>query len=281
MLLRVPIVILLVLAGAQAQDPQQILKRAIERQGALPEGGVKELHLSFNGQVSQKDEEHHIRRHYWYRAADRSFRIKTQSRAARKESTDRGVFGKDFWECGAKGGVVHLSKANLNHRKVIQSIRKDRSEFERIMNMVLLSRLKDAKLTMARKNPVKILKDHPFEENHILGADRNAHSYWVIDVERKDRPRMRVYVHSRDFKVCKAVQFDVDEPGRPIYWYYFGPYFKRPDGLTLPRYFTVHTSVPRDEKTRRATAFARGEIQLKINDGSADTALKPASACKG
>ena len=89
MLSRVLIMILSVLAGAQAQDPKQIFLRAVERQGSLPEDGVKNLHLSFNGQINQKKEEHHVLRHYWYRVGDRSFRIKTQSRAARKEKSTR------------------------------------------------------------------------------------------------------------------------------------------------------------------------------------------------
>jgi hypothetical protein len=263
-------------APAEAGPPNaaDILRRAVARQGA-DKLKLGDIHINFQGQIRQEKEEHAVERDYWYRASDRSFRVRTRSKATVRESTDRGILGRDYWEV-RKSGIQPLHKGNKTHRKVIKTIRKERSDFERILSMVLLPRLQKAKVTLGRPEPVLIEEDEPWNARWILGEERLKERYWVIDIRQKERPRLRLYIHTRDLTVRKAVQFHAKNAAQPVYWYYFGPYeVQKGSGLTLPLYFTVHTAVPRDTRSRKAGSFARGRIQVALNGGIGDPVLRP------
>ena len=262
-------------AQAAAPDPAAILSQAIARQGAGRQAEVDDIHINFRGQITQEQEEHGIARDYWYRAQDRSFRVRTQSLASSREKTDRGVLGEAFWE-RRKGAVQPLRQGNTTHRKIIETISKERSDFERMLGFVLLSRLKQAVVTLGAPQPVTIPDDQPFNAGSILGRQRDTEKYWVLDVRRKQRPRLRIFLRKSDLTVRKAIQYKADNPAQPVYFYYFGPYRQRDDGLTVPRYFTIHTARPTDTKSKKATGFARGMLELELNRGLGDPVLRPA-----
>ena len=259
--------------GAAPNGPA-ILRQAIARQGARGQADLDDIHINFRGQITRKKETHGIERNYWYRAKDRSFRVRTRSLATSRENTDRGVLGREYWE-RRKSRIQRLHKGNRTHQKIIKTIREERTDFERILGFVLLSRLKNAAVTLGAPRPVTIPADQPFNARSILGPNRDAERYWVLDVRRKQRPRLRLFIRTSDLTVRKAVQYHPDNEAQPVFYYYFGPYKKRDDGLTVPRYFTVHTALPTDAKSKKSTGFARGMIELALNGGLEDPVLRP------
>ena len=135
--------------------------------------------------------------------------------------------------------------------------------------MVILSRLqKDekTKLTLASRTPVILPRDTPHEALAILGANRQAVTYWVLDVEREGDPRIRLYVRTDDGTVRKAVEFDRKDPKRIYNVYYFGPFNNRnARNMNLPQYFSMHYRVPTNEKERDKTTIAYGRLGVVIN----------------
>jgi len=82
----------------EAPAAKEIFRKAVEAQGKLTPDQVKDVTLTFTGEVHDKGEVHTIERTYRFRAGDRSFRVHTASGAVDK-STDRGVLGADgYWE---------------------------------------------------------------------------------------------------------------------------------------------------------------------------------------
>jgi hypothetical protein len=262
---------LLALPTARAEDARSILGKAIAAQGGLKRADVADLQLSFRGQLVQKGQDNGAQRDYYYRAKDRAFRILTVANAASSERSERGVLGKSYWERDGKN-VVTLSRGNIDHREVITAIREDRRQFERILKMVLLTRLESADVKLLGP-PQRLEADSPDSATSILGdaEARKKRLYHLLEVDRKNEARLVLFVRTDDFSVRKAVQYSKADPTRAEYWYYFGPYRKRPDGMTLPIYFNIHKALPIDAKTRKASRYVRGTITLKLNPGLADS----------
>jgi hypothetical protein len=274
--------LLSVLFGLQApQGPtaREVFEKALARQGGVRPEQIADVALKFRGQITEEGT-HTITREYWYRARDRSFRVRTRAEARRSSKSERGVLGRDaFWERG-RSGIVTLSRGNREHRRSIETIDKDRAEFERILRLVLLTRLDtdDVRIGLASAEPVPLVDDLPFEARSILGKEREAVRYFVLRVERKDEAPFLLYVHTEDFTVRKAVLYPKERPEPPAWHYYFGPFTKNEQalGLTLPQYFSVHEGRPKDTKTRDATVKIRGELAIRLNGDLADTDFKPA-----
>ena len=153
------------------------------------------------------------------------------------------------------------------------------ADFERILRMVLLSRLLDgrSRVTLAEPTPVRLETDEPREANSILGRDRAEHCYHVIDVEREGEARLRLFVHTGDSTVRKAIQFDADDPGNPRWHYYFGPFQRqeRELGLNLPRYVSMHDGFPDGKEGRARTTKLYGMLKVRLNTELKDGDLKP------
>ncbi|MHC4957963.1 MAG: hypothetical protein ACYTGN_06265 [Planctomycetota bacterium] len=266
---------LLTLPAAHADDAKSILAQAVAAQGGVKRGDVADIHLSFRGQLVQKGRDNGAQRDYYYRAKDRAFRILTVANATSTERSERGVLGAGYWERSGKT-IVALSRGNIDHREIIQAILEDRRQFERILKMVLLTRLDAADVKLLGK-PQSIEVDSPDSATSILGdaEARKQRRYHLLEVNRKNQARLVLFVRTDDFSVRKAVQYSTEDPKRAEYWYYFGPYRKRTDGMTLPLYFNIHKALPVDAKTRKASRYVRGTITLKLNPGLADSVFLP------
>jgi len=266
--------------SAEVESAADVLQEAIRAQGAFRRDELKDIRLHFNGQVVEEGE-HAVEQTFWYRASDRSFRLRTQSQASPKAGSDYGALGeKGYWERSSRGSVFTLSATNREDRKSVRSIRRKRRDFERILRMVLLARLNDGetKVTFAKPRRTTITKDLPYEANAILGRgrERERRTYDVLDLKRKDAPRVRLFVRTDDRTVAKAVQYRANDPERPEWFYYFGPFVKDEDSaLVLPRYFSAHKGRPADGATKKSTCKFRGEISVTVNQGLGDAELKP------
>ena len=178
--------------------PQQVFREAVKAQGALSSEVIKDITLTFKGQIVDAGGQrvNTVERIYRFRPADRSFFVRTTSRAA-KAGTERGVLGRNgFWERTAAGKIIALRRGNQEDRAAVETIRKNRDEFERILNMVLLARLDDgnSKLSLARVSPIRLDHDMPYEADGTLGRDREKYLYHVLDVVREGQPRLRLVV---------------------------------------------------------------------------------------
>lgn len=259
-MIRVRIVSALLLIGstALAGDATAVFRKAVARQGRIRQRDIKSVNLEFSGHVVLDKTEQAVYREYWYTVADRTFRQVTQGKAQAKARSERGVDAKGHWNRAGKS-KVRLFRGNRDHRDLIEAIDSDRAEFERILKMVLLTRLEGARFSFATKTPVKLLEDAPFSARSILGSDRAIAEYYVLKVERKNQPSLLLYVKTSDYTVRKAVQFPRDPKDHPVYYYFaYAPDRK------LPIYFSAHKSLPTDAKTRKTSAIARGEITVHI-----------------
>jgi len=263
--------------GLTAED---VFRRALKGQGAVRRTEIRDVHLRFLGQVVHDEGVNTIERDYWHRAKDRAFRVRTVSRANRKSRSDRGVLGETYWEAGRKT-IYELSPGNRDDRGSIDTIRSDRRDFERILHLVLLARLdgEDTVFRFAVPEPVQLTRDVPFSARSILGKDRAAHHYHVLSIERPGEPRLELFIHTKDFAVRKAIQYYPRHPDRAEWFYYFGPYRKseRALNMTLPLFFSVHTAMPTDDESKKATNNVNGEISVVINGSIDDAILKPAA----
>ena len=80
-------------------DPREVLKRAVAAQGQFRATDLKDITISFNGHAAQDGQVHRVKRTFWYRVADGSFKIKTASRTDARKSSERGVNGaKKYWK---------------------------------------------------------------------------------------------------------------------------------------------------------------------------------------
>jgi hypothetical protein len=258
--------------------PREVLLKAMQKQGPVKREEIRDVYLRFRGQALIDKAEHAVTREVWYRSKDRSFRMLQAGSADKRRNNEFGVFGqRGYWERGRRG-IIQLSGANRDHRKSIKRVEKERESFERMLQMVLLSRLDDGKtqLSLARGNPVRLERDLPFSADSLLGR-RDEHAYYVLRVERPDEPRMELFVETRDFTVRKVVQFHKADSASPEWFYYFGPFKKQADalGLTLPQYVSVHTSFPFDRESRKKSQQANGGISVGLNVGLTDQLLRP------
>jgi len=233
--------------------------------------------LKFHGQIIEEGK-HTITRTYRYRSTDRSFYQLTTATGDRR--TERGVFGRrDYWERTSKGQVVKLRMGNKEDLNAVKAIRDERSQFERILRMVLLTRLQDGKtkVSLAAPNPVYLVKDLPYEATGILGKNRNEHRYHVLDLKRPDAARLRFFIRTTDYTVRKAIQFSKERPNRIDWYFYFGPFVKEAKlGLLLPKYFSAHIRRPVDRATKEKTCKFRGELDVELNPALNDVAMRPA-----
>jgi len=273
--------LLLLPVAAPADDPpaaKDIFRKAVEAQGGLRPDQVKDVTLTFQGEIHEKGETHAIERTYRFRSEDRSFRVRTGSAAVDK-STDRGVLGADgYWERSSKGKVLPLSRGNRDDAESIRQIEGERTDFERMLRMVLLTRLAEGwTLDLAATAPVLLDGDHPHEINKTLG-DRDKVTYYVIDAKREGEARLRLFVNTVDYTVRKAIEYEVKSPDRVRWVYYFAGYRKdEGSGLVLPRYFSVYRDTPHDEATRDDLKMAWGLPKVTLNTGLEDSDLRPAS----
>ena len=272
------------LASAQGPGAKEVFDKAVAAQGAIPKGEVKDITLRFRGQITEGKRVNTIERTYWYRARDRSFCVLTESKASAKVRSERGVLGESgYWEKSSRGKIIRLRPGNREDKASVKTIRKNRDEFEGMLQMVLLARIADGKSTLklVTRAPVRLEQDMPYAAADTLGKDRKEHRYYVLDLERKGQPKLHLFIHVGTFTVRKVVQFDVEDPSRRRWFYYFGPFRKDPGtGLMLPVYFSVYDGLPVDRKSMQARNRVRGQPTVKLNTGLEDEAFRPAETEK-
>jgi len=274
----VPLLLLFVPAAAdETATARDILRRAVEAQGKLGAEDVRDVTLLFKGEVSEKGEVHAITRTYRFRAKDRSFRVHTAAEAVDR-GTDRGVLGETgYWERSSKGAIITLNRGNRDDVATIKQIESERRDFERMLRMVLLTRLDEGwTVTLGSPEPQRLDGDHPHELNHTLG-DRNETTYHVLDARRDGEARLRLFVNTKDHTVRKAIEYDADAPERVRWVYYFAAYAKDKDlGLVLPRYFSLYHDTPLGKEARDRLNAVKGEPKVSLNTGLSDADLRPA-----
>jgi hypothetical protein len=276
------VLLLAVPSRLQAKDPasaEEIFRMALKRQGAVRHEQIKDVRLEFKGQFSMEDKgEHAVTQDVWYRSADRSLRIRRTAGLDERKKTEFGVLGESgFWE-RSRARIVTLSRGNRDHKKTILTIENERKEFERILRLVLLSRLddEDSGFRLSSPKPVRLKRDFPWSAKQLL-EPRDRHAYHVVNVERPGEPRLELYVETTDFTVRKAVQYRSKDPKKAEWFYYFGGFAKRPAalGMTLPGYFSVHAGLPTDPESREKTSRAHGLVKVSLNAGLTEFKLKP------
>jgi len=272
-------------AAAEAPGAKEVFDKAVASQGAIPAGKIHDVELRFDGQITEGKRVNTIVRKYRYRARDRSFYVFTAPKAAAKKSSERGVLGESgYWERSSRGKIVRLRTGNRDDRASINTIRKNRDDFEGMLRMVLLARIADgkSKLTLATRAPVRLLQDMPYAAADTLGKDRKAHRYYVLDLQREGQPKLRLFIQLGTFTVRKVVQFDVEDPSKRKWFYYFGPFREDPaTRLKLPAYFSVYDGLPVDRQSMKERNRVRGEPTVTINTGLGDEAFRPAQKSAG
>ena len=273
-----PLVLLAATApAADGPSAKDILKKAVEAQGEMPKE-VRDVTLAFYGEIRQEGQVNTVRRTYWYRSADRSFRMRTGSGAMEKMTSDRGVTGETgYWERTSAGDILELTKGNRDDREQIRAIEKERKEFERMLRMVLLARFDGDgwNVALAEANPVRLDKDFPHELRHTLGK-REETSYHVLDMKREGEPDLRLYVHAGDFSVRKAIELDPNDPDGARFVYYFAAYASDPEAkLLVPQFLSIYNSTPLNEKDREEMLAAKGRPTVRINADLKDADLRP------
>ncbi len=269
----------LLAATAQAADAptaRDVFKGAVAAQGEMPRE-IRDVTLSFDGEISEDGEVHTALRTYWYRAADRSFRIRTGSGATDRVTSERGVFGATkFWERTSSGETLELSRGNRDDVAQIRAIDRERAEFERMLRMILLARLDEDgwQVAFAEPAPVRIEKDQPHQAKGTLGSDREA-TYHVLDLKREGEPDLRLYVQTKDASVRKAIEYDLKDPGKVRFVYYFANYWTDPGlKLLVPRFLSVYRGTPLDVTERDSLLAAKGEPTVRLNTDLKDADLK-------
>jgi hypothetical protein len=267
------------LASAEGPSAKQVFDKALAVQGKIPTGEIHDITLTFKGQIAEGKRVNTIQRVYKYRARDRSFYVSTASKASAKLRSERGVLGeRGYWERSSRGKIIRLRPGNREDKASIETIRKNRKDFEGMLRMVLLARVADgeSKLKLATRAPVLLEQDMPYAADLTLGKNRKEHRYFVLDLERKGQPRLRLFIHVDSFTVRKVVQFDTEDPGRRTWFYYFGPFKQDPGtGLNLPLYFSVYDGLPVDRESMKSRNRIRGEPEVKLNTGLEDEAFRP------
>jgi len=265
-------------AGADATSTaRDILKKAVAAQGKLGPDDIRDVTLTFEGQAQENGQDNAITRIYRFRASDRSFRVHTGAEAIDR-STDRGVFGADgYWQKTSKGKFLALSVGNRDDRATIEQIETERTDFERMLRMVLLARIDDSwTVTLGAAEPQRLESDFPHELSRTLG-DRSKVTYFVLDLRRDGEAPLRLYVNTDDFTVRKAIEFEAKAPDQVRFVYYFAAYAPDKDlGIVLPRYFSVYHDTPADKAMRDKLNAVRGMPKVQLNTKIGDGDLRPA-----
>jgi hypothetical protein len=275
-----PLLLLAAAAPAEGEpDARDIFRRAVGAQGSLKGDDVHGVRLEFKGEITDQGVTNTVLRTYWYRKRDRSFRVRTASGAVEKLASDRGVFGTDgYWERATDGAIVELRRGNRDDLESIRTIKREREEFQRMLRMVLLAGLDGDgwSVELAEPLPVKLDRDLPYQPKGTL-RDREKETYHVLDMTRADEPRLRLYVHTGDFTVRKAIEFDAEDPGLVRWVYYFANYERNAAlDLLLPRYFSIYRDTPLDDEGKTKLNAARGEPTVALNPDLVDADLRPA-----
>ena len=275
--------VLLPAAAAAPEGPtaRDILRRAVEAQGSLRRDDIRDVTIRFVGEIAEEGRRNTVIQTQWYRSADRSFKVRTGSGATDKLTSERGVFGdRSYWERTTGGTVLTLRRGNRDDAASIRTIERERAEFERMLRMVLLSRLDASgfEVTMGEPAPVRLERDFPHEAKGAL-RDRGKETYHVLDATATGEPRLRLFVHTGDFTVRKAVEYDGEAADRIRRVYYFAHYRKDPAlDLLLPIYLAVYRDTPVDAESRDALTEAKGEPKVELNAGLEDAVFQPAAA---
>ncbi len=273
----VTLLVLAILSVAHAGEKKpdaaahKILAAAVEAQGKLPAAGIQSLHVTFVGQVNEKGQaSQSITREYWLRVSDRSFRILTYPNAKKSQRSERGVLAAKkpvYWEA-SRGRRLRMVGSNVEHIKVVRTIRQDRRDFERILRIVLLTRMQKGHGDLRRANPpiVTIPNDEPNSSRHIF-ADRSAR-YFSLNLLREGEDPLRIFLDENSLQIKRVLQFVRDDPGTLANAYYLGAY-KEQGGLVLPQYISVHTAIP-TSKTKEQTTRLSGRLKIVVNPGLTD-----------
>jgi len=264
-----------------ADAARHCLRQAVERQGPFDPAKLEDVRLEFRGQV-REESEHWVARTYAYRLRDRSFRLRTTSKADSAAFSERGVFGEDgFWDRDSKGAVRALSPGNESDEGEMDTIARERADFEDVLRLVFLRRLDDARSRVRFAEPAtaKLAADRPKNPTQILGATRGD-EYRVLVVERDGLPRITLYVHAGNGSVPKAVVHSRARPDEAAWVYYFGAYTKgdaATQGVPVPRLISIHREEPVDPESAERGVKAWGEVTITLNAGLEDADLMPAS----
>ena len=268
------LVVLCVPSGVHAQPAataKEIFRRAVQRQGRVKRSDIADIRVNVVGML-QEEGEHRIKRSYWYREADKAFRIRTTSRTRSSLASERSRLGRSktrYWERSGRE-VFELKRGNRTDRESIQQIKKDLVRFESVLALMLLNQLDtpETQITLLKSHPVQ-LKDQPLEARSIFG-DRSK-GYYVLRVARPNEPRLDLFVHEDDHSVRKAIIYTQDPRPVPKWIYYLASFNQKNTlGILVPGIFLVYTEEPFDEKTKRKAWKIKGELRVQLNGGLKD-----------
>ncbi|MHC4939958.1 MAG: hypothetical protein ACYTHK_13395 [Planctomycetota bacterium] len=276
--------LLIVPAWLHAESPTRekravdLLQRAVAAQGKLPRKGLQDLRIEFQGTINDDREgEHVITRTYWFRSKDRSFRVQTKP-IDKAGLTERGVIGGvrgQYWEL-IKNRRQKLRLTNKTHLENIKAIRRDRTDFERIMQMVVLSRADSnlARLHFATPAKVSLDEDEPHsKKEYVFPKKVRGTKYHVLDLQRTDEDPLRLFINEKDLTVRKVIHFDRENPKKIRFVYYLGGYRKN-GKMLLPNYVAAYTAVP-TKKTREDVRKLSGRLTIALNAGLDNSIFEP------
>jgi hypothetical protein len=283
--MRFPALLLALLAlpatGDEEEAARALFRKAVEAQAAFAPEALRDVRLEFEGQIREEGD-HAVARLYLYRAADRSFRIRTAAKAEPDRVSERGVLGEGgYWERDSRGRIEELSLGSETDAGLIHTIERERRDFEEVLRLVFLERLDDgrARFRLGEPAAVALERDRPFNDRQILGAARRE-LYRALRIERADLPPLTLFVHADDHTIRKAIVHKRARPEEPAWIYYFGQYTKAAPGskgVNVPRLVSIHVEEPVDEASRERGVKAYGTLRLTLNAGLADADLRPTS----
>ena len=261
----------------------EALKRAAATQKGLSPDKIQDITIHFRGQAwdPQSKSQHSVSIEYSYRSTDGSFRIKTASNTSSRNSSERGVSGKNgYWELTRKGKRVDLRKANRQDRKVIEQIEQERRNFEAFRNFLFLKNLQGDGITYVEHPQLVLLAgDRPREIRKILGEERERAKlrYHRIDVRVPDQPVLRLFIRRQDGTVRKAILYDREAPHEIAFVFYFGLFQpnRTVQNALLPRVVSFHKAEPAAEDDETALAWGLVE-RIAVNQGLKDDFFRPA-----
>ena len=118
-------------ADAAPTEAEEIFRKAVAAQGEFRGDALKDIHVRFRGRAKEQERATTVVREYWYRSADRSFRIRTAPQVRLQETSQRGVNGDRCWETDRRGKLFWLEAGNRDDRKVIRKIQERRDVLRR------------------------------------------------------------------------------------------------------------------------------------------------------
>ena len=96
-----------------------------------------------------------------------------------------------------------------------------------------------------------------------------------IDVHRPGERKLRLFIHTEDWTVRKAIIFD--ENNKPDWVYYFAykrPYRKIPPGVLMPRGFFAYSKTPKTPKDQKDAWRLKGTLAVDLNRGLTDAVFQ-------